>query len=262
MKDILKEIASNKKREVNALFSHSLRGVVSAAAREGVKKNYSMVESLRQRTGGIIAEFKRRSPSKGDIFPMAAIESVIPGYVAGGAGACSVLTDTRFFGGSPADLAVAYELAGEIPLLRKDFIVDEVQIEEARVLGASTVLLIASILERDELEGFNSLAHELGMETLVEIHDRWELEKLRFTPDLLGVNNRNLDTFHTDVNHSLDLVGSLPKDSLLVAESGIRDAEDIMRLKDAGFEAFLVGEALMSDPDPGEALARMIEKLK
>lgn len=220
-----------------------------------------MSESIRKNPGGIIAEFKRRSPSKGDIAPMADVARIVPQYVEAGAAACSILTDTRFFGGSNADLAVAQTLAHETPLLRKDFIVSSVQIEEARALGASAILLIAAILSAKELSEFNDRAHKYRMEALVEIHDLKELDKLSFTPDMLGVNNRNLSSFHTDVAHSFELVKSLPKDTLLVAESGIKTPDDLKRLRDAGFSGFLIGEAFMSSPNPGEILKQFINTL-
>lgn len=260
MNDILLEIAANRRREIAALYPDD-RALPHTVADHGtLLPTFSMSESLRETPGGIIAEFKRRSPSKGDIFPMADIVDVIPQYVSAGAAACSVLTDTRYFGGSTADLANARTLSGTVPLLRKDFIISPAQIHEARLLGASAILLIAAILTPDELEQYNDLAHTLGMEALVEIHDITELDKIRFRPDMLGVNNRNLSSFHTDVNHSMNLIGSLPADTVLVAESGIRNSTDLCRLRDAGFTGFLIGEAFMSSAHPADTLKNFINE--
>ncbi|MDE6644652.1 MAG: indole-3-glycerol phosphate synthase TrpC [Muribaculaceae bacterium] len=258
MNDILQKIAANKRREVAAIYpgDRALQHLI--AVYDKLPDTHSMAASLRSTPGGIIAEFKRRSPSKGEIFPMADVAEVIPQYVQGGAAACSVLTDTRYFGGASTDLAVARTLAGGVPLLRKDFVVTPAQIYNARLLGASAILLIAAILTPDELEQYNNLAHTLGMEALVEIHDISELDKINFHPDMLGVNNRDLSSFHTDVNHSMELVASLPADTLLVAESGIKTPADLCRLRDAGFTGFLIGEAFMSTPEPGATLKKFI----
>lgn len=260
MNDILQTIVDNKRREIEALYLFNNKPVYVQQDKLWLKPVYSLSKNISETEGGIIAEFKRRSPSKGEIFPMADVAKIIPQYLQGGAAACSVLTDTRFFGGSPADLAVAQTLAGEMPLLRKDFIISRVQIEEARALGASAILLIAAILSADQLSEFNDYAHKFRMEALVEIHNIKELDKLSFTPDLLGVNNRNLSSFHTDLQNSFELVNSLPKDTVLVAESGIKTPLDIKRLRDAGFSGFLIGEALMSTPNPGETLKRFIDE--
>ncbi|MDE5647354.1 MAG: indole-3-glycerol phosphate synthase TrpC [Muribaculaceae bacterium] len=262
MTDILQRIAQNKRAEINALFhdEEARQTITQQATANKAPATISMSGNLRKTPGGIIAEFKRRSPSKADIFPMADVTEIIPQYAANGAAACSVLTDTRFFGGCNADLAIARTLSQSIPLLRKDFIIDPIQIHEARLLGANAILLIAAILTPDEMASCNSVAHSLGMEALVEIHDSSELDKITFIPDMLGVNNRNLSTFHTDINNSLHLASTLPADTLLVAESGIRTPDDIRRLRDAGFTGFLIGEAFMSSPDPGATLKNFVNE--
>lgn len=260
MNDILLTIAENKRREVDAICRFKDHPYFPKD-KLWLKPVLSMKERIETVEGGIIAEFKRRSPSKGDIAPMADVAEIVPEYLENGAAACSVLTDTRFFGGSPADLAVAQTLADAMPLLRKDFIIARYQIEEARALGASAILLIATILSKEELEDFNNYAHSFRMEALVEIHDEKELDKLNFTPDMLGVNNRNLSSFHTDLTHSFKLVNALPKDCVLVAESGIKTPDDIKRLRDVGFKGFLIGEAFMSTPEPGKTLRKFIESL-
>ena len=261
MTDILQTITVNKKREIEALYRFNSRPANIVVDKLWLKPVYSMSQSLKDTPGGIIAEFKRRSPSKGDIFPMADVAKIIPEYLKGGAAACSILTDTRFFGGSAADLAVAQTLAGETPLLRKDFIISKIQIEEARALGASAILLIAAILSKEQLEEFHLYAHKFNMETLVEIHSLSELDKINFKPDMLGVNNRNLSSFHTDVKHSQELASALPKDCVWVAESGIKSPDDIKRLRDWGFTGFLIGEAFMSTPNPGETLRKFLNEL-
>lgn len=255
MNDILQIIADNKRKEVEALYKHRRKPYFSLDDMN-INPVFSMKESLKKKPGGIIAEFKRRSPSKGEISPMADVAKIIPQYRDNGAAACSILTDTRFFGGSSADLAIARTLAGETPLLRKDFIVSPIQIEEARALGADAVLLIAALLSKEELKDFNDMAHHHKMEVLLEIHDIRELDKISFKPDMLGVNNRNLSSFHTDVNHSLELINALPEEWLLVAESGIKTPDDIRRLRNVGFTGFLIGEAFMSASNPGETLKK------
>lgn len=261
MTNILQNIAENKRKEISALYPDDLSLQYLKDDSIPLAATHSMSASLRNTPGGIIAEFKRRSPSKGEIFPMADISSIIPQYVNGGAAAISVLTDTRFFGGAPSDLANARTLSGTTPLLRKDFIVSEAQIYEARRLGASAILLIATILSEKELAEFNALTHTLGMEALVEIHDFNEIDKITFKPDMLGVNNRNLSSFHTDISHSLRLIQSLPQDCLLVAESGIKTVYDIKRLKDAGFTGFLIGETFMSSDTPYKTLKTLIDEI-
>ncbi|MCH5227773.1 MAG: indole-3-glycerol phosphate synthase TrpC [Muribaculaceae bacterium] len=261
MNDILQIIAENKRREVEALFPSNSRRPFFSHEGLWLKPVFSLSQRLKEIPGGIIAEFKRRSPSKGDIAPMADVAEIVPQYLQAGAAASSILTDTRFFGGSPADLAVARTLAQDMPLLRKDFIISKVQIAQARSLGASAVLLIAAILSKKELEELNEYAHFHNMEALVEIHDIKELDKISFKPDMLGINNRNLSSFHTNIQHSFELVNSLPKDCILVAESGIKTPEDAKRLRDAGFTGFLIGEALMSSPSPGETLKSFINQM-
>lgn len=261
MNDILKVIAENKKREIKALYPDYKVTPYFPITNVTQLPVVSMSKRLKEVKGGIIAEFKRRSPSKGDIFPMADVSQIIPEYKKGGAAACSVLTDTRFFGGSNSDLALARTLSGEMPLLRKDFIVSKIQIEEAKFLGASAILLIAAIIEKEDLEQYNNFAHQLGLEVLVEVHDIRELDKLNFMPDMLGVNNRNLSSFHTDINHSFKLIDALPKECVLVAESGIKTPDDIKRLRDKGFSGFLIGEAFMSSPHPGQTLERFIYEI-
>ena len=205
----------------------------------------------------VIAEMKRRSPSKGDLAPGLDPAAVAKAYQAGGAAALSVLTDHEFFGGSPEDLAAA-RAAVDLPVLRKDFTVDERDICDARIMGADAVLLIVAALTDDELKRFHALAGELGMAALVEVHDEEEVARAVVVhADLIGVNQRDLRTFEVDTNRAVRLAPGIPSGVLKVAESGIGGPDDLARLRDAGYAAALVGEHLLTAPDPREALERL-----
>jgi indole-3-glycerol phosphate synthase len=218
----------------------------------------SLVASLRQRRPGVIAECKRRSPSKGVLREPYDPVAIARGYEAAGAAGLSVLTNEEFFGGSLADLT-AVRGATSIPILRKDFVIDGYQIEEARAAGADVVLLIAAVLSPAELRDLSAVSREVGLETLIEIHDEDELESaVDAAPDLVGINNRDLRTFTTDLATTERLRPRLPGEAIVVAESGLRDGRDLARLMSGGVDAFLVGEAFMTAPDPGRALAAMI----
>lgn len=255
--NILEKIAEVKLREVEAMKCIVPERALKVEAFSVLRSVLSMSMSLRRHAPGIIAEHKRRSPSKGEIAPMSDVAAVAASYARNGAAAMSVLTDTPYFGGSPADLAVARRTAPGLPILRKEFIVDEYQIYQSRIMGADAVLLIAAILDVAKLERFNEIAHSLGLETLVEVHTLEEISRVPEGADMVGVNNRDLTSFFTDISNCTCLVEALPEGAVKVAESGIRDAEDIARLKAAGFDGFLIGEALMSKPDPGAALRTM-----
>ncbi|MBX6366144.1 MAG: indole-3-glycerol phosphate synthase TrpC [Gemmatimonadetes bacterium] len=206
---------------------------------------------------GLIAEIKRRSPSAGSIRPELSVAEVARAYAAAGAAALSVLTDRDYFDGSLEDLAVARAAVG-LPALRKDFLVDEVQVWEARAAGADAVLLIVRILDDARLRALHALARELGLGVLVEVHDRAELDRaLAAGATVVGINNRDLDTFRTDLGVTLSLAGSVPPGGVLVAESGIRGPEDVDRLAGAGVDAVLVGESLMRSAEL-EAAARAL----
>lgn len=207
---------------------------------------------------GVIAEFKRRSPSKPTINLEAVVDEITPFYEQGGASGISVLTDTYFFGGSDEDLQSA-RLVNQIPLLRKDFIVDEYQIYEARNLRADCILLIARILTAEQLRTYTEVAQGIGLEVLIEVHNPEELDKVDKLPDLIGINNRNLDTFEVDYQQSIDLVNQLPKDLCKIAESGITGVDVMCDLAKAGFDGFLIGERFMAQSDPGLACQNMIE---
>lgn len=209
---------------------------------------------------GIIAEFKRKSPSKGDIFAEADVIEVTSGYQSAKASAISILTDMNFFGGSNEDLLFARPNLN-IPILRKDFIIDPYQIHEAKSIGADLILLIAACLSVSEVNEFTLLAKSLGLEVLLELHDEEELGHVSEHVDLVGINNRSLKTFDVDVNRSLKMAAMIPNGFIKVAESGIDDPNMIRLFKENGFGAFLIGEHFMKTHQPGQALAEFIQKI-
>lgn len=261
MTDILQQIVANKRREVAAKSALGLyRGVEEGVTRVA-HTPLSMSRRLAESPTGIIAEFKRRSPSKGELHPMAMAGKVVSGYERAGAAACSVLTDTAYFGGSLDDLAAARE-SSSLPLLRKEFVVDERQILEARCYGADAVLLIASVLTAKEVERFTQTAHCVGLEVLLELHGAGELDKVAEGVDMVGVNNRNLATFMVDIEESLSMAAMLPADIVKVAESGLTSMEQVSELRAAGYQGFLMGERFMRYADPASALNDFINDVK
>lgn len=212
---------------------------------------------------GIISEFKRKSPSKGMINDWADVAGTTRGYVAAGAAVLSVLTDEPFFGGTAGDLQAARVANPQTPILRKDFVVDAYQLLEAKAWGADLVLLIASCLTPAQVRSLSEYAHELGMEVLLEVHEADELQNsLCETVDLVGVNNRNLRTFVTDIDTSLQLAGLIPDRYVKVTESGLHDAATMVRLNEAGYQAFLIGEAFMKTDDPATALSHLVTEYR
>ncbi len=216
---------------------------------------------LRDDKFGIIAEFKRMSPSKGIINEYADIENVTIGYMQAGASALSVLTDEKFFGGSSKDLSTARKF-NFCPILRKDFIIDEYQLIEAKSIGADAILLIAKVLSAKEVQFLSKAAKALGLEILLEIHDESEMDRINQHIDLVGINNRNLNDFTVDINQSIRLANSIPKNFIKVAESGISEVETLIHLKNNGFNAFLIGERFMKSPQPEQACKEFISKLR
>jgi indole-3-glycerol phosphate synthase len=266
--DILETIVAHKRKEI-AMRKKAvpLNTLLASAALQLQRPVSSMRRALEQSPSGIIAEFKRKSPSKGWLHPDAKVEKVVSAYEVGGAAACSVLTDETFFGGSLHDLCRARELV-RLPLLRKDFMVDEYQLYEARAAGADAILLIASMLNPDECRQLAQKAHELNMNVLLEVHSENELSRLNPCVDMLGVNNRNLGTFDTSVQNSFRLLEKIKKEvgesaaaPLLVSESGLSDEKTIKELRSAGFRGFLIGEAFMKTASPGKALNDLICRL-
>lgn len=259
MKDILSEIIANKRFEVDL----QKQAISIEQLQEGITEippALSMKQALIASASGIIAEFKRRSPSKGWIQQDARPEEVVPAYAAASAAALSILTDEKFFGGSLKDIRTARPLV-QIPILRKDFIIDEYQLYQAKIVGADAVLLIAAALEQDKCNELAEKAHSLGLEVLLEIHSTEEIAYINKGVDMIGINNRNLGTFFTDVENSFRLAGQLPQDSVLVSESGISDPETVKRLRKAGFRGFLIGETFMRTPQPGMSLRNFLENL-
>jgi indole-3-glycerol phosphate synthase len=255
MASILDEIFAAKRAEVRAQrVAVPPAAIAAAATRAAVSRGF--IDSLRAHQPAIIAEVKRASPSKGDILPGLDPAAVARDYVAAGAAAISVLTD-RHFKGSLDDLR-AVRAAVDIPLLRKDFIFDPYQLYEARAAGADCVLLIAAMLQEGELRSLASLARELQMAALIEVHDAAEFTLARkVNAELIGINNRDLHTFKTDIAMTETLLAGYDGDALIVSESGIETAADISRLQAAGARGFLIGESLLRGGAPRETLAAL-----
>ena len=289
--DILSEITDHKRIEVElqkqAVSPEQLREQVRDLMENSPAPRRSMKRALASSPAGIIAEFKRRSPSKGWIYKTAKADEIPAAYEAAGASAISILTDEKFFGGSLRDIRTARPLV-DIPILRKDFIIDEYQLLQARIAGADAVLLIAACLTQEECADLTAQAHALGLEVLLEIHSPRELAYISKDVDMVGVNNRNLGTFVTDVENSFRIAGQLRQTiagvrnisdarnvpnaqgssdtprhlPLLVSESGISHPETICRLRTAGFRGFLIGETFMKTPQPGDALKGFIQGIE
>ncbi len=209
---------------------------------------------------GIITEFKRRSPSKGIINGDADVSDVTGKYAAYGASGLSVLTDADYFGGSEADLQQAR--MNNVPILRKDFMVDEYQVLEARAMGADVILLIAACLSPSEVLKLASFAHNLQLEVLLELHAEEELDHMNAFTDMVGINNRNLKTFEVDMDKSMSMAEKIGKAALRIAESGIREPEDVISFRAVGFEGFLIGERFMKEEDPGLAFKTFADRIK
>ena len=208
---------------------------------------------------GIIAEFKRRSPSKGIINNASTVVDVTTAYAKYGASGISILTDEEFFGGSLNDLLDA--AVNEVPLLRKDFIIDEYQMIESKAFGAEVILLIAACLTIQEVKSLAAFAKVLGLNVLLEIHNEQELQHICDNVDVVGVNNRDLKTFSVDINRSIELGKKIPADKIKISESGIDDVATIRLLRQHGFRGFLMGEKFMKEKDPGEAFKNFVEEL-
>ena len=258
--DILQRIVADKRIEVEAkkkLLPHEYLMESPLMAREPL----SMTESLKERSG-IIAEFKRRSPSRQVINQSSSVAEVVRGYQSAGASGVSVLTDTKYFGGALDDLLQARANL-EIPLLRKEFMIDPYQVIEARAFGADAILLIAAVLKPEEVRNLARQARDLGMQVLLEVHDLQELQGSDLdSVDMIGVNNRNLKTFAVDLETSRKLSESIPQDKLSVSESGISDPVAIRELRRYGYRGFLVGENFMKTEHPGKSADEFIKQLK
>lgn len=256
--NILDKIVAQKKLEVEAA-----KKILSVEELQNNKlfsrTTLSLKESVQNRSG-IIAEFKRQSPSKGIISTIQNPLSVVSAYEKNGASGISILTDKEFFGGSKDDILAVRDHIN-IPILRKDFMVDAYQFYEAKAMGADVVLLIAAYLSPQQVSEFTALAHSLHLEVLLEIHTEEELLHFNTDIDLVGINNRNLKDFKVDLQHSVNLKNLLPAGTLSVAESGIYSTEDFVYLKEKGFDAFLMGEYFMKDENPGQKFEAFINDL-
>ncbi len=262
MADILEEIVAWKRREVEIMKemqpTQKLQRIIEE---QTYYKRPPIADALKTSQSGIIAEFKRKSPSLGWINEDAKPDNIPFSYQQNGAAAVSILTDNRYFGGDDSFIKEARMSGVRIPVLYKNFIIDEHQLYQARLSGASTVLLIAACLDLHECKRLLYTAHSLGLEVLLEMHDEDELEYAELGPDLYGINNRHLGSFQTDVETSFRLCEQLPDNAVKISESGISNPETVRQLREAGFEGFLIGEAFMKTKDPGAALADFIAQI-
>ncbi|MDR2614845.1 MAG: indole-3-glycerol phosphate synthase TrpC [Candidatus Accumulibacter sp.] len=259
--DILKRILAVKQREVASVQAIKPLFVVREYARtQPAPRDFIGAIRGRIATGraAVIAEIKKASPSKGLIRADFQADALAADYAAHGAACLSVLTDASFFQGSPADLQAA-RAACALPALRKDFLIDPYQVFEARMMGADAILLIVAALDPAIMRDMEAVASELGMAVLVEVHDESELDcALQLTTPLIGINNRDLRSFEVSLQTTLDLLPKIPPERIVVCESGIHTADDVARMRDKGVDAFLIGEALMRQPSPGEALEALV----
>ena len=261
--DILDEIVAHKRMEVERFKQQMPPQQLYAAVERLMEagQTVSLRQALVRSETGIIAEFKRKSPSKGWIKEDGQ-PGVIPlSYQQNGAAALSILTDEHYFGGSDKFIRVARESGVTIPILYKNFVIDEYQLFQARLCGASAVLLIAADLSLRDCGTLLHTAHELGLEVLLEMHAEEELDYAALDPDLCGINNRNLGTFITDVENSFRMAELLPRDAVKVSESGISRPEVVRTLRQAGYKGFLIGENFMKADRPGEALGEFIRQV-
>ncbi|WP_306352194.1 indole-3-glycerol phosphate synthase TrpC [Flavobacterium sp. '19STA2R22 D10 B1'] len=257
--NILDKIVADKHREVALKKSIIPVSQLESSVLFG-RSTHSLVENLKVSNSGIIAEHKRRSPSKSVINQSFTVEEVVTGYENAGASAISVLTDGKYFGGSLDDLILA-RASVQLPLLRKEFVIDEYQILEAKAYGADLILLIAAVLSRKEIETLSSFAKSLGLEVLLEVHNQEELElSIMPTLDIIGVNNRNLKTFEVSLDYSKTLAPHIPDDFIKISESGISSVEAIKDLKTYGYKGFLVGENFMKTDNPGISAKQFIDQ--
>lgn len=257
---ILETIIAGKRKEVAALKQNvALNDFEKSRFFTG--KTISLAESLSaQARSGIIAEFKRMSPSKGVINAEADPGDVTKGYALAGASGLSVLTDKEFFGGTIDDLMLVREL-NTIPVLRKDFIIDELQVFESKAAGADVILLLAAALNRNEVHKLAGLARSLSLEVILEVHNSSELEVINEHINIIGVNNRDLKTFNVNVNVSLELADKIPGQFRRISESGISDPSTVRNLRDAGYDGFLIGELFMASEDPVSAFSAFVEQI-
>ena len=261
MSTILDDIVANRKIEVSIQKQAVPLMKIKLEINDSIQCNSLYSNLISRGSSGIIAEFKRRSPSKGVINDHVFPGVVTKGYSDAGVSGLSVLTEQKYFGGSTDDFKAARDANPSTPLLRKDFVVDEYQIFESRLLRADVILLIAAVLDKDQISRFASVAHELGMEVLLELHSESEMDKICNGIDLIGINNRNLKDFVVDLDLSVKLLGLLPAQSVKIAESGISDPHTVNFLRSRGFQGFLMGENFMKSENPASACREFISRL-
>ncbi len=259
MRNILENIIKNKTEEV--LYKRKMFPLDTGKYPNMERTTISLKNTLLKNDYGIIAEFKRKSPSKGNINKVANIEKTTAGYIKSGASAISVLTDELFFGGTNQDLVTA-RIYNDCPILRKDFIIDEFQIYETKSIGADAILLIASVLSPYKVKRFAMIAKQIGLEVLLEIHTKSELDRINEYIDIVGVNNRNLEDFTVSIENSLELFDFIPNEFLKISESGIDTVEKLLKLKEKGFNGFLIGEQFMSTENPEISCADFIAEIR
>ena len=258
---ILDKIVEDKKIEINKLLSNSSISKLENSHLFS-RKCISLKESIKNNNSGIICEFKRRSPSNQNINYISSLSDVVSGYEEAGAAGLSILTNKKYFDGDTQDIIDIRDISN-LPILRKEFIISEYQVIEAKSIGSDAILLIASILSEEEVIGYSSLAKSIGLEVLLEIHSEDELYKISGDDiDIVGVNNRNLDTLEIDLNNSIELYGKIPSKFVKISESGISKVESILKLKEVGYNGFLIGEKFMKTNNPMESAYDFIKKIE
>ena len=258
---ILDKIVEDKKIEINKLLSNSSISKLENSHLFS-RKCISLKESIKNNNSGIICEFKRRSPSNQNINYISSLSDVVSGYEEAGAAGLSILTNKEYFDGDTQDIIDIRDISN-LPILRKEFIISEYQVIEAKSIGSDAILLIASILSEEEIMGYSSLAKSIGLEVLLEIHSEDELYKISGDDiDIVGVNNRNLDTLEIDLNNSIELYGKVPSKFVKISESGISEVESILKLKEVGYNGFLIGEKFMKTNNPMESAYDFIKKIE
>lgn len=258
---ILDKIVEDKKIEINKLLSNSSISKLENSHLFS-RKCISLKESIKNNNSGIICEFKRRSPSNQNINYISSLSDVVSGYEEAGAAGLSILTNKKYFDGDTQDIIDIRDISN-LPILRKEFIISEYQVIEAKSIGSDAILLIASILSKEEIISYSSLAKSIGLEVLLEIHSEDELYKISGDDiDIVGVNNRNLDTLEIDLNNSIELYGKIPSKFVKISESGISEVESILKLKEVGYNGFLIGEKFMKTNNPMESAYNFIKKIE
>ena len=257
----LDKIVEDKKIEINKLLSNSSISKLENSHLFS-RKCISLKESIKNNNSGIICEFKRRSPSNQNINYISSLSDVVSGYEEAGAAGLSILTNKKYFDGDTQDIIDIRDISN-LPILRKEFIISEYQVIEAKSIGSDAILLIASILSKEEIISYSSLAKSIGLEVLLEIHSEDELYKISGDDiDIVGVNNRNLDTLEIDLNNSIELYGKIPSKFVKISESGISEVESILKLKEVGYNGFLIGEKFMKKSNPMESAYDFIKKIE